>query len=60
MFREDLGKPVASTTGQATVIEGMTVVKSATLNLSRTPPGNYLFGIRLQGTEWSYYRAVVQ
>jgi hypothetical protein len=58
VFREDLGAPLASTVSEATVEMGMTELNT-TLDLSRIALGHYLLGIRLPGTEWSYYRLVV-
>ena len=59
VFREDLGEPLVSRTSQATLEKGMTEL-NATVDLSRVPPGRYLFGIRLPGTEWSYYPMVLE
>ena len=59
VFREDLGGPLVSSTSAAIVEKGMTEL-NAMLNLSRIPAGHYLLGIRLPGTEWSYYRLVVE
>lgn len=59
IFREELGEPLTSAKGKATIENGMTAV-SATLDLSRIAPGYYLVGIRLPGTDWSYYPLVVK
>jgi hypothetical protein len=58
VFREDPGAPLASTISEATAEKGMAEL-NATLDLSRIGSGHYLLGIRLPGTEWSYYRLVV-
>ena len=59
VFREELGEPLASATGLASVEKSMTRMK-ATLDLSRIPSGHYLLGIRLPGVEWSYYPLMIR
>jgi hypothetical protein len=59
VFREELGEPLASGTGLASVERRMTRMK-ATLDLSRIPSGDYLLGIRLPGVEWSYYPLMIK
>jgi hypothetical protein len=59
VFREELGEPLASATGLASVEKSTTRMK-ATLDLSRIPSGHYLLGIRLPGVEWSYYPLMIR
>ena len=59
IFREEMGEPLTSATGTATMEQGMTAM-NVTLDLSRIVPGYYLVGIRLPGTDWSYYPTIVK
>ena len=54
IFHEEPTEPLVSTTGAATVENDKTIIK-VTLDLSRIASGDYLVGIRLPGTDWSYY-----
>ena len=46
-------------TGTATIEQGMTAM-NATLDLSRIRADYYFVGIRLPGTDWSYYPLIVK
>ena len=54
IFCEEPGAPLATPTGTATIENGTTQMNVA-LDLSRIPPGYYLVGIRLPGTDWSCF-----
>ena len=54
IFHEEPTEPLVSTTGAATMENDKTIIK-VTLDLSRIASGDYLVGIRLPGTDWSYY-----
>jgi len=58
IFRKELGSPLATATGVATMENGMTAM-NAMLDLSRVTPGQYLLGIRLSGADWSYSPLVI-
>jgi hypothetical protein len=59
IFRKELGEALATASGTATIENGMTAMNVA-LDLSRTPPGYYLVGIRLPETDWNYYPLIVK
>jgi hypothetical protein len=59
VFREELGKPLATATTTATMGKGMTAL-DATLDLSRVSSGHYLLGVRPTGVDWSYWSVVVK
>jgi len=54
IFHEEPTEPLVSTTGAATMENDKTIIR-VTLDLSRIASGDYLVGIRLPGTDWSYY-----
>ena len=59
IFHKEPTEPLVSTTGAATVENDKTTVE-VTLDLTRIAPGDYLVGIRLPGTDWSYYPVVLK
>jgi hypothetical protein len=59
IFHEEPTEPLVSTTGAATMENDKTIIK-VTLDLSRIAAGDYLVGIRLPGTDWSYYPVVLK
>jgi hypothetical protein len=59
VFLEQLGQPLATSTGVATIQNGATAL-NVELTLSKLTPGPYLLAIRLPGVEWSYYPALVR
>jgi hypothetical protein len=59
IFHEEPKAALVSATGTATLEQGMTAM-NATLDLSRIRPGYYFVGIRLPGTDWSYYPLIVK
>jgi hypothetical protein len=59
IFREEPGEPLTIATGTATIENGTTAM-NVTLDLSRIPPGYYLVGIRLPGTDWGYSPLIVK
>jgi hypothetical protein len=59
IFHEEPKEPLVNATGTATVEQGVTAM-NATLDLSRIQPGYYFVGIRLPGTDWSYYPLIVK
>ncbi len=59
IFHEEPTEPLVSTMGAATMENDKTIIK-VTLDLSRIARGDYLVGIRLPGTDWSYYPVVLK
>ena len=59
IFHKEPTAPLVSAAGTATMENDKTIIK-VTLDLSHIAPGNYLVGIRLPGTDWSYYPAVLK
>lgn len=59
VFRKELGAPLATATGVATMENGMTAMNTR-LDLSRFAPGQYLLGIRVSGADWSYSPLVIK
>ncbi|MGO8786510.1 MAG: hypothetical protein ACLQVL_03885 [Terriglobia bacterium] len=59
IFHQEPTEPLASTTGAAKMEYDKTIIK-VTLDLSRIAPGDFLVGIRLPGTDWSYYPVVLK
>jgi hypothetical protein len=59
IFHTEPTAPLVSATGTATMESDKTIIK-VTLDLSRIAPGDYLVGIRLPGTDWSYYPVVLK
>jgi hypothetical protein len=59
IFHEEPTAPLLSATGTATMGSDKTILKAA-LDLSHIAVGNYLVGIRLPGTDWSYYPVVLK
>jgi len=59
IFHEEPAGALVSATGTATMESDKTIVKVA-LDLSRIAAGDYLVGIRLPGTDWSYSPVVLK
>lgn len=51
---KDIDKPLLSTSGNALVENGTTVLR-VRLDLSRQAPGNYLIGVRQPPSDWTFY-----
>jgi len=59
IFREDLGKPLATATAVTKIDKGMTVME-VTLDLTRVSSRHYLLCVRPAGIDWSYYPLIVR
>lgn len=56
---KDIDKPLLSTSGNASVENGTTVLR-VKLDLSRQTPGNYLIGLRQPPSDWTFYSVTLQ
>jgi hypothetical protein len=56
---KDIDRPLLSTSGNASVENGITVLR-VKLDLSRQPPGNYLMGLRQPPSDWTFYQVTLQ
>jgi hypothetical protein len=55
---KDVDKPLLSTSGNASVENGVTVLR-VKLDLSRQTPGNYLIGLRQPPSDWTFYQVTL-
>jgi hypothetical protein len=56
---KDIDKPLLSTSGNASVENGVTVLRLK-LDLSRQSPGNYLIGLRQPPSDWTFYTVTLR
>lgn len=53
------GEQISAATGTAVLAQNVMTLK-VTLDLSGVPPGQYAFGTRREGSEWSWYQAEIR
>ncbi len=56
---KDIDKPLLSTSGNASVENGITVLR-VRLDLSRQTPGSYLIGLRQPPSDWTFYPVAIR